>query len=765
MLYYFLLLLLPTLAMAGESIALPDKSNDTPLTLSQPLTQSAKGFSPWQYTVGDFKVSLQGNDTNNARLAIYSSAKTADVHWQSLPGKSFILAADAQVTATSVGGSFNVTESTRSACLGHSIDSVTQVDDSKSKNTLTISGVLNCSALGDVHFSLNIAAVTAGELQFDLRVDHPSVGRTGLLFESNAKERVFGFGEQFSAFDFKGKRVPIIVEEQGLSRGAQPLTRRLDAIYEGIAGEWHSTYAPIPHFITTELRSMALENTEFSTIDLRSDNQIAMEVYSNHLLARLFVGETPLDIIERYTRFSGRMKPLPAWSTKGAIVGIQGGTETTLTAVTALQNEGASLSAVWLQDWEGQRRGPTGGSRLWWNWELDKNHYPNWGGMVKTLEADDVRVLGYINPYLIDIAATGREFRRNLYKEALDQDFLLKKSDGSLITLNQGSFTAYIVDISNQSAKKWLKEIIKTEMLGVGLSGWMADFGEALPWDAQLASGEDAAVVHNQYPETWAALNREVLDEAGVGDDVVFFMRAAFTKSPAYSSLFWAGDQTTNWDNFDGIKTSVTALLTSGLSGFSFNHSDVGGYASIKDPAEVRVRRTKELLSRWIELGAFQVIFRTHEGTMPDWSHQFDSDQETLEHFARFSKIYNAWNDYRQVLVAEAADKGWPVVRHPFLHYPQEQSFWSLSYQQYLIGSEMWFAPVLDPGVNEVSIHLPSGTWVHAFTGESYVSKSAEVAIRVPAPIGTPAVLYRQGSVVGKQFRQNLIANNVIEVH
>ena len=44
--------------------------------------------------------------------------------------------------------------------------------------------------------------------------------------------------EQFSAFDFKVKRVPIILQERGLARGAQALTDTLNKIKEGIAGEW-----------------------------------------------------------------------------------------------------------------------------------------------------------------------------------------------------------------------------------------------------------------------------------------------------------------------------------------------------------------------------------------------------------------------------------------------------------------------------------------------------------------------------------------------
>ena len=751
----FLRLCLVTLLLTLAACGSDSVKDETALPEASPLAAGPDGFTPWQYTVGEFRVSWDGSDLRDARLTISPASNASRIDWQSFPGASFVLAADA-IALAKQDGSTKVVEVINTVCLGHSIDSASLTND-----VLTIAGTLDCSNLGDVSFSLVFSAPDTGHLQFDLRVDDASIGRTGLIFESAAAERIFGFGEQYSAFDLKGKRVPIYVEEQGLARGAQPLSRLLDELAEGLAGEWYQTYAPVPYFMTTRPRAMMLENREYSVFDLRSEEQITTEVYSNRLVARLISGETPLEIIEKYTNFSGRMRELPGWIIEGAILGLQGGTERTLMAVDALLEAGGKLSAVWLQDWVGQRDTKYG-KRLWWNWVLDQERYPDWGDMVSDLARRDIRVLGYINPYLIDISLKGEVDQRNLYREANDKGYLLKKKDGTLATVNQGGWYAYIVDITNPDAGEWLKDVIKEEMLGNGQSGWMADFGESLPWDADLASGEDASTAHNRYPEIWAALNREAIDEAGVGDDVVFFMRAGFTKSPAYSTLFWTGDQATNWDNFDGIKTSVTALLTSGLAGYSFNHSDVGGYFSLKDPAEDR--RSKELLLRWTELGAFHVIFRTHEGLLPDWSHQFDSDPETLQHFARFSNVYNAWRDYRETLVSDAATKGWPVVRHPFLHYPEEPAFWALSYQQYLIGSELWFAPVLDPGVKEVSMHLPEGRWVHAFTGETFRSKGADMAITVPAPIGTPAVLYREGSAVGEQFRQNLIANGVIEV-
>lgn len=48
--------------------------------------------------------------------------------------------------------------------------------------------------------------------------------RVWLTYASDENERFYGFGEQFSHMNFKGKRVPILVQEQGIGRGDQPIT-------------------------------------------------------------------------------------------------------------------------------------------------------------------------------------------------------------------------------------------------------------------------------------------------------------------------------------------------------------------------------------------------------------------------------------------------------------------------------------------------------------------------------------------------------------
>jgi alpha-glucosidase (family GH31 glycosyl hydrolase) len=89
----------------------------------------------------------------------------------------------------------------------------------------------------------------------------------------------------------------------------------------------------------------------------------------------------------------------------------------------------------------------------------------------------------------------------------------------------------------------------------------MADFGEHLPYDSKqivLHSGEKAETYHNHYPEDWAQLNREVINESGKNDEALCFFRSGFTQSPGHMNLFWAGDQNVTWDQHYGIKSAVS---------------------------------------------------------------------------------------------------------------------------------------------------------------------------------------------------------------
>mmetsp|Transcript_41042 Transcript_41042/g.113021 ORF Transcript_41042/g.113021 Transcript_41042/m.113021 type:complete len:799 (-) Transcript_41042:96-2492(-) len=596
-------------------------------------------------------------------------------------------------------------------------------------------------AIDDVQLSLELTASVAGV----------SCNRLCLNGESAKEEEFFGFGTQFTHLGMKGRRVPVLSQEPGIGRGIQPLTGVMETLF-GAGGAWWQSYAPSPMFASTELRSFCLENTEYSVFDLRPESSLRVGVYAEAFRGRLFFGEDPLKQLEAYTRFCGRMRRLPGWVGKGAIVGIQGGTDKVRRALAKLEAKRTPISALWLQDWVGRRKTAIG-SQLWWSWELDRDRYPGWDDLLADLSKKGIRVLTYVNPFVVD-ASGKRALERNLYTEAKDGGFFIRAPSGEPYAIQNTTFEASMLDLTNPGCRQFLKAIIKDNVIGAGASGWMADYAEALPFDAVLHGQQDAAQYHNEYPIEWARLNREVIVEAGLEDDVLFFTRSGYHTSPGSTTCFWLGDQLTSWRQEDGIKSVVTGLVSSGLSGFSLNHGDVGGYTCtyilpVYIPG-VSYNRGKELLLRWIELSAFTAIFRSHEGSKPAKNHQITDDPETISQFARFARIYGALAEYRAQLCEEAAERGLPLVRHPWLHYPSDPQVRNLKHQ-FMLGPDFMIAPVLDKGSDTVRLYLPQGSWVHLWSGATLDLEARGGGwLKCHAPIGAPPVFYTEDSAAGR---------------
>ncbi len=666
----------------------------------------------------------------------------------------------AELHVTEVQGSFEVEVEGGAECSALRLDAASA---SVSGDLLLEGGFDDCSGAS---FQARLCEADDGRLALALELDDERWDLIQLSLASGFSEHIFGMGEQFphEELDLAGRTIPVLAQEGGVGRGHPVITPVVDLASPGSGGSEDSTYLVAPHFLTSEDRSLFLEDTDYAVFDFSAARSISITLYAPALHAGLLYGDEPLELIERYTAWAGRMPAPPSWANEGAIVALAGDLDEGSARLGELLDAGAAISAVWNQTWSGLSETYIG-EQVLWNWIQDPNTHPGWDAWVSQLDGLGIRTLCYVNPMLRDVPEDYGRVRRDLFEEGDAAGYFVMDEHGDTMLIEVTAFEVGLLDLSNEAARRWMKDVIIDEMMDAGrCSGWMADFAEALPFEAHLASGESAATWHNRYPVEWARLNREAVEEAGALDEVLFWSRSGHARSPAYAMMFWEGDQLTTWDQYDGLVSALHGLIGGGFSGLALNHSDTGGYTSLSMYG-IGYSREEELVLRWSELSAFSALMRTHEGNQPDENYQVYSNDTTRDHFARMSRVYRALGFYREELYAEAEERGWPVVRHLAMHYPDDATAWEID-DQFLLGEEILVAPIKNKCWTwpycpyDKELYLPPGQWVHLWTGRTYGDGDGEW-VTVTAPLGEPAVFYLASGSVGPELVSRLAAEGI----
>lgn len=75
----------------------------------------------------------------------------------------------------------------------------------------------------------------------------------------------------------------------------------------------------------------------------------SLQIHGNSVEGRILHGNSPCELIERFTETIGRQPELPEWIISGALVGMQGGTDVVRHIWDQLTTYDVPISAFWLQ--------------------------------------------------------------------------------------------------------------------------------------------------------------------------------------------------------------------------------------------------------------------------------------------------------------------------------------------------------------------------------------------------------------------------------
>lgn len=214
-------------------------------------------------------------------------------------------------------------------------------------------------------------------------------------------------------------------------------------------------------------------------------------------------------------------------------------------------------------------------------------------------------------------------------------------------------------------------------------SFWLADASDrGPPVDGVYASTANEGLSHhNKYAEEWAEVNADAIREAGREGDAFVIVNSAFGSSVKHAGCTSLDDRVANF-NGDGdgtLRSILNAIVNGGVSGLTNGHCAVS-FAPLPRAAVLGRgldSKSREMICRWMEMTAFTAIFRTHDGDggASNGAPSAYGDDVVVRHLVRWSNVYVALSDYRMSLINEASFKGYPVVRHPVMHFPADERF------------------------------------------------------------------------------------------
>jgi alpha-D-xyloside xylohydrolase len=102
--------------------------------------------------------------------------------------------------------------------------------------------------------------------------------------------------------------------------------------------------------------------------------------------------------------------------------------------------------------------------------------------------------------------------------------------------------------------------------------------------------------------------------------------------------------------------------------------------------------------------------------------------------------------------MAEAHEKGTPVIRPLFYDFSEDPEAWTVE-DQFLFGPDVLVAPVLEAGARSRQVYLPAGCdWIDVWSGGTYAGGRCVMA---DAPLGRIPVFVREGPAVRRCFRND----------
>lgn len=393
--------------------------------------------------------------------------------------------------------------------------------------------------------------------------------------------------------------------------------------------------------------------------------------------------------------------------------------------VSALKKGGYPLDGIVLDlYWYGKEEDM---GRLDW----EPSQWPDPTGMLSKLKKQGVNLVAISQPYVL---RNGRGVDN--YNELSARGLFGKDSIGGTKEVEIWVGEGGMFDMSNPDTRAWLRERYRT-LTDQGITGWWGDLGEPEkhPDGMVHANGLTNREYHNYYGNDWSDIIATLFREEYPDTRLLTLMRAGTTGLQRNNVFPWSSDVSRSWG---GMQPQIKIMLGSGLSGLGYMSHDVGGFAiDPEHPVD------PELYVRWLQLGLFSPVLRTHSQEFAEPYH-YEAQKDII---LPLIKARYEWLPYNYTLAYENSRYGMPLVR-PVGMYSSHPERYSDIEDEYLWGRDVLVAPVLTAGATGRPVRLPEGLWVNY--NDPTQTFRGDTTVTVAAPLDAIPLFVRGGALIPK---------------
>lgn len=353
---------------------------------------------------------------------------------------------------------------------------------------------------------------------------------------------------------------------------------------------------------------------------------------------------------------------------------------------------------------------------------VDPTTFPNFPNFIADLRKQHFHVVTITDLHIAHVPNQGY----TPYDTGHAGDHFVKNPDGTEFVGVVWPGPAVFPDFTRAQTRQWWGNLYR-QFVQDGVAGFWNDMnepsvfggpGQTMPLNIVHRIEEPGfatrtaphAEIHNVFGMENHRATYEGLLKLRPDERPFVLTRATYAGGQRYG-FTWTGDNSATWNH---LRLATQMLLNLGLSGISFVGDDIGGFNGSPSP---------DLLTRWIEVGAFNPLFRDHTtfGSLPQevWVH--GPEHEAIRR--RYIETRYRLMPYIYTLAEEASRNGMPLVRPVFLEFPEILSpsgpgFGGLD-SEFLLGANMLVAPPpFGEMLDDYPVSYPPGDWYDFWTGD-----------------------------------------------